>query len=146
MQVTTDKDLQQMGVKVSLGGLILQLFVFAWFLLIAILFHRRLAVCPTPMTEDGRIGWRKYFVVLYLASLFILVRNIVRIFEYAQGFNGFIMKHEIMLYLFDASLMASTVLIYVLIHPGRLVRQANRSQVGKLMGDTMPMVESGAKN
>ena len=76
-----------------------------------------------------------------MAGVFTWVRNIVRIAEYAQGFNGFIMKHEFMLYVFDASFMAIVVFLYLVVHPGRLVRQARNYGGGKFMSDSMPMVE-----
>ena len=79
-------------------------------------------------------------VALYIAGLLTVVRNIVRICEYAQGFNGFIMKHEFMLYTFDATFMTIVVYLYAVVHPGRLVKQVKKYETGILLGDTVPMV------
>lgn len=138
MQVTTDPIFKKNGVKVSMVGLILQLIVFTWFLVMAFLFHRRLSGAPTQMTAEGGIRWKKYFWALYIAGLFTWVRNIVRIAEYAQGFNGFVMVHEFMLYVFDALFMTVVVFLYLAIHPARLVRKSKMTN--KFMGDAVPMM------
>lgn len=139
MQVTIDREMQKTGVKVSLVGLILQLLVFTWFLIMAMILDRRLRKSPTQITEDGGISWRKYFWALYIAGALTWIRNIVRVVEYAQGFNGFVMKHEFMLYVFDASFMAIVVYLYLIIHPGRLIKQAKRMNK---FGDSVPMMET----
>lgn len=64
---------------------------------------------------------------LYAVSIAVLVRNIVRIVEYAQGGEGFIVTHEVMIYIFDAFLMFFVVLIFAVIHPGWLVRAVDRA-------------------
>lgn len=65
---------------------------------------------------------------LYLASAFIQVRNIVRIAEYIQGADGFVMSHEVFIYLFDAALMWLAITIFVVVHPGKLFKKAKRAE------------------
>lgn len=49
-----------------------------------------------------------------------MVRSIFRVVEYLQGFNGYILKHEAFLYIFDASLMLLVMVIFVMIHPSEV--------------------------
>lgn len=64
---------------------------------------------------------------IYFTSVCVLVRNVFRIFEYAQGNNGFIAKHEAILYVFDAALMFVVMVALLVVHPGRLIRSIRRS-------------------
>lgn len=48
---------------------------------------------------------------LYLVSFCIFVRSIVRFIEYAQGFSGYNISHEVFFYLFDALLMCFSTAI-----------------------------------
>jgi hypothetical protein len=68
----------------------------------------------------------------------MIVRSIVRAVEYLQGQGGFVISHEVFIYLFDALPMFLVMLLFAVIHPGRLVRngtghkwsgQAQRDQV-----------------
>jgi len=135
LQITIDRDMQKLGVKVCLAGLILQAFVVSWFFLVAVRFHRRLILKPTTVTQLGWVKWRRYMWALYVVCVATLVRNIVRAVEYGQGFYGFIMHHEIFLYLFDATLMGAVAYIYVFVHPGRLIKKTQQAGPEKVMGE-----------
>jgi hypothetical protein len=65
---------------------------------------------------------------LYTASAAILVRNLTRVIEFAEGSDGFIISHEVMLYIFDAFLMFAVFAIFVAMHPGRLIKRAHRAE------------------
>lgn len=137
LQVTTDKSMQQLGVRICLAGLILQAFVVSWFFLVAVRFHRRLT--GAQGNHRGGIKWKKHFWTLYFVCAATLVRNIVRAVEYGQGFNGNVSRHEIFLYLFDASLMGCVAWIYVFVHPGRLIRGIRKGLSEKLDGESVLM-------
>ena len=49
--------------------------------------------------------------VLYITSAAILVRNIVRVAEFIEGFEGYIILHEAFLYAFDALPMLIVMII-----------------------------------
>ncbi|CAI4233480.1 AMM_1a_G0000080.mRNA.1.CDS.1 [Saccharomyces cerevisiae] len=58
---------------------------------------------------------KKWFFVnttLLLASVLIMVRSIVRIVEFIQGFDGYIITHEYFIYVFDAVPMFLVVLAF----------------------------------
>lgn len=57
---------------------------------------------------------------LYAASTLIMIRSIFRIIEYAQGFTGYLLEHEVYLYIFDATLMLAVVLIFNVVHPSEV--------------------------
>ena len=59
--------------------------------------------------------------VLYFASMLILVRSIIRVIEYIQGNDGYILSHEYFLYIFDASLMFIAIAAFNLVHPSQMI-------------------------
>ncbi|KAF2828113.1 hypothetical protein CC86DRAFT_289389 [Ophiobolus disseminans] len=71
------------GENIILGGLILQIMIFMFFVIVASIWHRRLSALPTASAAE--IPWKKYIWFLYSASVFITVRNLCRVIEYAMG-------------------------------------------------------------
>lgn len=57
-----------------------------------------------------------------------MVRSVVRVIEYAQGTGGYILSHEVFLYVFDAALMFIAVAIFVLWHPSPMLGLDNRGK------------------
>jgi len=64
--------------------------------------------------------------VLYLISALIMVRSIVRLIEFAQGFDGVIIQHEWFLYVFDAVPMAAVMLFFNIWYPSNFSKQARK--------------------
>jgi len=71
------------GENIILGGLILQILIFAFFVVVASIWHKRLSKFGTAASVQ--IGWKKYIVFLYGASALIMIRNTCRVIEYALG-------------------------------------------------------------
>lgn len=59
-------------------------------------------------------------MALYLGSFLIMVRSIFRAAEYLQGFNGYLLRHEAYLYVFDAVLMLLVMVLFNWIHPAEI--------------------------
>jgi hypothetical protein len=78
-----DQDGVKKGENIILGGLILQILIFGFFVVVAGIWHRRLEARPTPASSD--ISWQKMVRFLYAASIFITIRNSCRVVEYAMG-------------------------------------------------------------
>jgi hypothetical protein len=78
-----DSDGVKRGENIILGGLILQILIFLFFVIIAGTWHRRLESRPTAASAD--IPWQKMVRFLYAASAFITIRNMCRVVEYALG-------------------------------------------------------------
>ena len=107
-----------MGQDIIVGGLFIQLIFFGAFIFVAVLFHVRLRKEPTARALE--VPWRKHMAVLYASSILILVRSIFRVIEYLQGFEGYILSHEAFLYVFDACLMLSVMLMFNWCHPSEI--------------------------
>lgn len=58
---------------------------------------------------------------LYFVSLLIMIRSLIRVIEYIQGNAGYILSHEIFLYIFDGTLMFIAVAVFNVIHPSELI-------------------------
>ena len=83
-----DTDSVQRGENIILAGLILQILMFAFFVVVAAKWHSRLA--KTPTAKSTEIRWMKYIWLLYAASALITVRNFCRAVEYALGRVSFV--------------------------------------------------------
>ncbi|KXL49097.1 hypothetical protein M433DRAFT_164139 [Acidomyces richmondensis BFW] len=123
-------NLQLIGKWVVVGGLTIQILTFGGFILICRRFHRRLLDHPISASISPSIQWEKCMKVLYVVSGLIVLRNLVRTIEYCQGFDGWIIQHEAMLFIFDAVPMSLLLLILLVWHPARLLgKNSNRSSV-----------------
>jgi hypothetical protein len=108
------------GNGVIIAGLVLQLLWFIFFLVVAIIFHRRMNLAPTPAARQPEIRWRSYLRTLYFVSTLIVIRSLFRVIEYVQGNTGYIMKHEAFLYFFDSLPMLFVVVYLHWKHPGEI--------------------------
>ncbi|KAH7245457.1 RTA1 like protein-domain-containing protein [Fusarium tricinctum] len=109
------------GAKVIIGGLFVQLIFFGVFIVIAIAFHRAILQKPTGRSDSG-LPWKKHMFALYVGSLLIMVRSVFRAVEYLQGFDGYLLRHEAYLYIFDATLMLLVMVLFNWFHPAEITR------------------------
>lgn len=107
-------ELYDIGEKIIIAGLFTQIVIFGFFVFTSLLFHMRIAKQPTVEAESHTVPWRRYLIVLYTTSGLILVRSIFRVIEYLQGNGGYLISHEIFLYVFDTILMAITMAIFLI--------------------------------
>ncbi|KAM0334017.1 hypothetical protein ACHAQA_001037 [Verticillium albo-atrum] len=131
MPASGDPEGITMGRNLIIGGLIAQLVALTLFTFSNFHAHhraRRLAMAnfETPIALNGS----RYFKINYAATLAMLIRALVRGIEYLQGPDGFVMTHEVFLYVFDAAPMVFILVLYVFVHPGRLVRDAGKTKRG----------------
>lgn len=122
------------GEKIVIGGLFLQIIYFGLFVISAGIFHFRIRKHATPQFLRLRRTWLKHIYALYGTSLLILVRSIVRVVEYLQGVDGYLLANEVFIYVFDAALMLVVLLIFHFAHP---------SEVNCLLGRTDKMSKMG---
>lgn len=116
-----------MGNKVVIGGLGVQLFALFCFIIMVATLHRRIRREPTSVSEKSELHWRRHFWALYAVSTLIFVRSLYRLIEFVAGSESALMKTEALLYVFDASLMFSVVVVFAVVHPGRLFKAVRRS-------------------
>ena len=113
------------------GGIIIQILWFGFFVVVALIFNLRINKEPTARSRD--MPCRKHMHTIYFASVLIMVRSIVRTVEFIQGDAGYIISHEIFLYVFDAVLMLSVMAVFNVIHPSEvyaLLRGGKMTQGG----------------
>jgi hypothetical protein len=117
----TQKSLET-GESIVIGGLVVQIVGFSLFVSVALLFHRRILKAPTQESRpESGIAWQKHLYALYGASTLILIRSIFRVIEYAMGNNGYLLKKEVFLYVFDSVLMLGVMVLLNVIHPGEII-------------------------
>ncbi|PWY74924.1 RTA1 domain protein [Aspergillus eucalypticola CBS 122712] len=117
------------GENVIIGGLLVQIIFFCFFLVVAIIFQRRIYRHPTVRSESPMIPWRKHFFSLYASSFLILIRSIVRFIEYIQGQEGYVITHEAFIYVFDAVPMFLVLCILIRFHPSEINGLLGKSRV-----------------
>jgi hypothetical protein len=108
------------GEKIIIAGLVVQLLFFGFFIITGVIFHARLVQQPTSKVYSQSLPWERQLYALYVASLLILVRCIFRLIEYAQGNSGYLISHEVFLYVFDAVLMFATMVWMAWVHPSEI--------------------------
>ncbi|KAL2851426.1 RTA1 like protein [Aspergillus pseudodeflectus] len=129
-----------LGENITIGGLAVQLAFFSVFMVTCGIFHRRIRHSPTHevtvlsahLHEQKMRGWETVLVGLYAASVLILVRSIFRVVEYVQGNDGYLISHEVFMYVFDASLMFLAMVVMNVCHPLTIL-------VGSLKGRRVEM-------
>jgi hypothetical protein len=128
-------DLLHAGEKIIVVGLFLQLAFFGFFIVVAGLFHYRFVKAnprskmQSPLSNDTvqhanveahQLPWKRHLLALYIASALIMVRSIFRVIEYVQGNNGYLLRHEVFLYIFDALLMFLVMCLFNWVHPAEV--------------------------
>ncbi|OJJ83729.1 RTA1 domain-containing protein [Aspergillus glaucus CBS 516.65] len=122
------------GEHITIGGLAVQLVFFSIFIIASTIFHYRIRNNPTEKTfglsRSSRIlhmtAWEIIMTGLYVASILILIRSIFRLIEYAQGNNGYLISHEVYLYVFDSTLMFFTMVAMSIFHPSKVLSQSTK--------------------
>ena len=121
-----------LGANIIVSGLGLQLIFFGLFIAVAAAFDHTMRVRPTARSRTPEAAdWQKSLTVLYATSGLIMVRNIIRVIEYAQGNGGYLLDHEFMLYVFDAALMLVVMVIFNVWHPSKIVAFAKGGKFSK---------------
>ncbi|KAH7104912.1 RTA1 like protein-domain-containing protein [Auriculariales sp. MPI-PUGE-AT-0066] len=131
---TKDVDKIDLGQKVILVGLVVQIIFFGLFVVTSVVFHLRTRSTPTHLTDRPDLPWRKHIFALYFMSILIFVRSVFRVIEYAQGNTGYLLSHEIYLYIFDSLLMILVMFTMNFIHPSELDALAHGGLVSRKGG------------
>jgi hypothetical protein len=138
-----------MGEQIIIGGLFVQLIFFAFFIVVAGVFHYRLvkdlplqkrctlssllkssthrhmssSSSTPPMSSPlsraslADLPWKRHLINLYFTSALIMIRSIFRVVEYIGGNAGYLLSHEVFLYVFDAMLMVFVMVSFNWVHP-----------------------------
>ena len=107
-------DFYELGEKIIITGLFVQVAIFGFFVVTAFLFHSRMYKSSYADMNQGKVAWKRHLWVLYATSALILIRSIFRIVEYLQGNSGYLISHEVFIYVMDALLMAIVMAIFAI--------------------------------
>ena len=55
-----------------------------------------------------------------MGAILIGVRSVFRVIEYFEGFSGFLLSHDVSLYVFDALPMAVVMVLFNIFHPSEI--------------------------
>ncbi|KAL2808937.1 RTA1 like protein-domain-containing protein [Aspergillus granulosus] len=122
-------DSQDMGEKIIVGGLFVQIIFFGFFVVCSFIFQRRISGNPTALGNASSTPWMKHLWALYGSSVLILIRSIFRVVEYLQGWDGYLLRNEAFIYVFDALLMWLVLVIFVVVHPSEVNCLLGRGRV-----------------
>jgi hypothetical protein len=111
----------QTGNNIIIGGLVLQIIYFGFFIAVAVVFHLRIRRAPTRKSHNVNAPWESLLVVLYSAGVLIMIRSAYRVIEYSLGRDNGVQTHEFWLYVFDTLPMVCTALLFNWFHPSRVV-------------------------
>lgn len=130
------------GAHVVLAGLLVQIVIFGFFIVVAAVFQRRMAASENKAdshrnSKKHPLPWRRTLLVIYVMSALILARNIVRVAEFIEGFDGYIILHETFLYVFDAVPMLAVSVAFNIWYPWQFETgpQAKRDASGVSDGE-----------
>ncbi|GCB24955.1 protein RTM1 [Aspergillus awamori] len=108
------------GENIIIGGLVVQLIFFSLFVITSIKFHRGVSTTPSRRVLHSQAPWKRHMYALYGGSALIFVRSLFRLIEYAQGNDGYLVSHEVYLYIFDALLMVLVMALFAWVHPSEV--------------------------
>ncbi|KAH7119941.1 putative RTA1 domain protein [Dendryphion nanum] len=117
MAGSSTKSTVDLGNAIILAGLALQVVIFCFFVLVAVVWNRRV---KNVETAGGNVrnawgkkgwGWERYLQMLYIVSGLVMFRNLFRLVEYAMGDDGYLMKQDWPIYIFDAVPMAFVLVL-----------------------------------
>lgn len=129
VQVTGDARIIDIGRKAVVAGLIFALVVFCGFVLVSVVFHRRLGRSPTPVVaRNPDLVWKRYMWALYVSCFALMVRNLVRTIEFGAMEKSALNTKEVYIYIFDAAMMLISMAVFVIWHPGRLIKRARKAK------------------
>ncbi|KAH6670748.1 RTA1 like protein-domain-containing protein [Halenospora varia] len=126
----------KLGQNIITGGLGIQVLFFGFFIIVAAIFHMRIRAAPSRRSQTINVPWQQYLIILYVASTFIMIRSVFRIAEYVMGSDGVLLSHEYYLYIFDATLMWLTMVLFNVRHPCHII--PNKHEMEEMLGSRDP--------
>lgn len=118
LMASKDMATRDSGANIVVGGLFVQIVFFGGFVITSLVFHSRIRDNPTARSDAA--PYQRHLIALYLSSVLIFSRSIVRAVELIQGFFGYIISHEAFLYGFDSVLMFLVMVLFNWVHPSEI--------------------------
>jgi hypothetical protein len=135
--LTVKKKTQKIGEYIVTAGLIIQVILFGFFVVAAVVFHMRMRrhVAKEPEVRPA-VPWRQGLKMLYACSTLIIVRSVFRVIEYMMGTDAYFLSHEWPIYVFDAVLMLVVQVIYLIWFPDKFQFGRDDSEDGHVLVGT----------
>ncbi|KAI9926611.1 hypothetical protein MW887_004380 [Aspergillus wentii] len=122
------------GQWVIVAGLCVQLAFFGAFVSASLIFHYKITQKPTGESKEtiyvrGIVwpqDWRGLLLACYAVSVLILIRSIYRLVEFIQGNDGYVISHEVFMYVFDTAMMFIVMLVMNVFHPSVVLRSESK--------------------
>ncbi|KAJ1765749.1 hypothetical protein IW143_001680 [Coemansia sp. RSA 520] len=113
--ISTQDGKRDLAKYTVLGGLYVQLFFFAVFLVITmyVLVDRRFVVACGPRDVSPRQAKRRLFWVIIATTMLLYIRSIYRVAEFVGGYGSKIYGTEWLFYLFDTVLVLTSFAVYM---------------------------------
>ena len=118
----------KLGEGIVIAGLLIQVIMFALFAVTGVIFRNRIRQRPTPESYTVDVPWRESLRMLFIVSALIMVRSVFRVVEYAMGNDGYLLRHEWTMYIFDSVPMFAVTVLYYLWYPTILVAMKTELQ------------------
>ncbi len=114
------ESMANIGKYVMLCGLFAQLLFFGFFLIVSLVFWKRMRSSPAryTMPSYGKRSWMALLKLLFVAAALIIFRCAFRIIESSQGHSGYLASHEVFMYLFDSAPMFIVQAMFHFVHAG----------------------------
>ncbi|KAI3286473.1 hypothetical protein DTO002I6_8144 [Penicillium roqueforti] len=134
IQSSGSLDGMKTGERIIIVGLFVQIIFFGFFIVVTVLFDLKLRKYPIPRCFNEWVPWRRHLNILYTTSVLIMVRSVFRLVEYLQGNTGFLLRHELFLYVFDSLLIFIAMVVFNVAHPHEITRLSNTIPDHELTG------------
>ncbi|KAH7463988.1 hypothetical protein FOMA001_g17860 [Fusarium oxysporum f. sp. matthiolae] len=116
-------DDRTVGENIIIAGLTVQILFFGLFIAVTGLFHFRFARRSTSRP----FSWQRLLVVIYVASVLILIRSLFRMIEYIEGHDGELQSKEVYILVLDAVPMAIASVGLNIFHPSKYMQSTGKS-------------------
>lgn len=134
-------NIARIGDYIIVTGLIIQVLMFAIFMLCCLKFNMRFRAHMAQTGATCDIPWQSCLNMLYSTSVLILVRNIYRVVEFIMGQDGYLLENEWPTYVFDGALMLLVMIGFFIWYPSQL-RPSARDSMIELTTDSADVAEN----
>jgi hypothetical protein len=115
--------LENIAKAIVVVGLMIQILVFGFFIIMSTVFEKRMKRAPT-----SEAPYAHHLYPLYAVSWLIMLRSIFRVIEFAMGQKGYLLANEWPLFVFDAVPMVGVMVIWCYWHPGTIQKEVSGAQ------------------
>ena len=124
------------GRIVIIVGLFIQLVFFGMFIIVAVVFHRRIHDKPTAASLKLQAPWKKLLIALYISSGLIMIRSVFRVIEYIMGEDGELMAKEVYIYVFDGTPILFVSILFNWLHPSAIINKESMQRLNDTDSET----------